>query len=280
MEGEEAEEAQGGRGNKAADLGGIDRVEIEIFNIRANQSVLPKGLVQARFQMAGVEAGKVYKMKVEAGLGSSGDDEKWNEGQRDRAIPKKATDHEYEEEVETVEELLVVGVLHLPHPSELLHPKSDLFFCFRHQGIMPSQKGKNNLVTFPDESFGRKYLHGAIEKFPRFPSSRNDRAGASLGFSFGLWVGASVGFGRAGAGTIAGPIGSLNLSASFKTSGLSGGACDSCFVAGYLFEWIGKSKDRFTGFRKGFRRIVAVGRRCVLDQGTDFPTFEPDIFLG
>jgi len=113
-----------------------------------------------------MEPGKVDKVEIKAGLGSGGDDEEWNECQRDRAIPKKATDHEYEEEVKAVEKLLVVGVLHLPHSSELFHPKSDLFFCLRHQGIMPSEIEKNNLVTFPDGSFGRRYLHGAIQKFP------------------------------------------------------------------------------------------------------------------
>jgi hypothetical protein len=113
-----------------------------------------------------MDTGKVDKVEVEAGLGSGGDDEEWNECQRDRAIPKKADDHQQEEEVEAVEELLVVGVLHLSHSSKLFHPKSDLFFCLRHQGIMPSQKEKNNLVTFPDGSFGRRYLHGAIQKFP------------------------------------------------------------------------------------------------------------------
>ena len=65
-----------------------------------------------------------------------------------------------------MEELLVVGVLHLPHSSKLFHPKSDLLFWLHHQGIMPSGNEKNNLVTFPDGSFGRRYLHGAIEKFP------------------------------------------------------------------------------------------------------------------
>jgi hypothetical protein len=113
-----------------------------------------------------MDTGEIDKVEVEAGMGSGGDHEEWNKSQRDGTIPKKTTDHQYEKEVEAVEKLLVVGVLHLPHSSELFHPKSDLFFCLRHQGIMPSQKEKNNLVTFPDGSFGRRYLHGAIKKFP------------------------------------------------------------------------------------------------------------------
>ena len=166
VEGKEAEEAECGGGDKAADLGGIDWIEVDILDLRSNQGGLAESLVQAQFDKAGMDTGEIDKVEIEAGLGSGGDDEEWNECQRDRAIPKKAADHQQEEEVETMKELLVVGVLHLPHPSELLHPKSDLFFCFRHQGIMPSQKGKNNLVTFPPVDFGRRYPHGATEKLP------------------------------------------------------------------------------------------------------------------
>ncbi|NBS88147.1 MAG: hypothetical protein EBS60_08755, partial [Verrucomicrobia bacterium] len=52
------------------------------------------------------------------------------------AVPKKAADHENEKEVETVEELFVVGVLHLAHPPQLLHPKFDLLSRFFHPEIM------------------------------------------------------------------------------------------------------------------------------------------------
>jgi len=80
-----------------------------------------------------VDAGKVDKVEVETGLGSGGDDEEWNESQRDRVIPKKGTDHQNEKEVEAVEELLVIRVLHFAHSPKLLHPKRDLLFCFCHQ---------------------------------------------------------------------------------------------------------------------------------------------------
>lgn len=73
-----------------------------------------------------MDAGEIYEMKVEAGLGSCGDDEEWNESQRDGAIPEKATNHQHEKEVEAVEELFVVGVLHLAHPPQLFHPELDL----------------------------------------------------------------------------------------------------------------------------------------------------------
>ena len=66
-----------------------------------------------------MDTAKVDKVEIEAGLGSGGDDEQGNKGQRDRAIPKKAADHQHEEEVESVEELLVVGVLHFSHAMEL-----------------------------------------------------------------------------------------------------------------------------------------------------------------
>jgi len=166
MEGEKAKEPKRGGRNKAADLGGIDWIEVDILDLRSNQGGFANHLIQATFHKAGMDTGEVDKVEIEAGLGSGGDHQDWNKSQRDRAIPKKAADHQQEEEVETVEELLVVRVLHLSHSSKLFHPKSDLFFCLRHQGIMPSQKEKNNLVTFPNASFGRRYLHGAIQKFP------------------------------------------------------------------------------------------------------------------
>ena len=69
---------------------------------------------------------KVDKVEIETGLGSGGDHEDWDKSQRNCAIPEKATYHENEKEIETVEELFVVGVLHLAHPTKLIHPKGDL----------------------------------------------------------------------------------------------------------------------------------------------------------
>jgi len=83
-----------------------------------------------------VDAGEVDKVEIKTGLGSGGDDEEWDKSQRDWAIPKKAADHENEKEIETVEELLVVGVLHLAHPPKLLHPEIDLLSRFFHHEIM------------------------------------------------------------------------------------------------------------------------------------------------
>ena len=166
MEGEEAEKSERRRGDKATNLWSIDGIEVEILDFGSDERAFPQGLVQTTLDKAGMDAGEVDKVEIETGLGSGGDNEQGNKGKRHRTVPKKAGDHQHEKEVEAVEELLVVGVLHLPHPSKLFHPKSYLFFCLRHQGIMPSQKEKNNLVTFPDESFGRRYLHGAIKKFP------------------------------------------------------------------------------------------------------------------
>jgi len=73
-----------------------------------------------------MDAGEIYEMKVEAGLSSCGDDEQGNEGQRNRAVPEKTYDHQQEKEVKAVEELFVVGVLHLAHPPQLFHPEIDL----------------------------------------------------------------------------------------------------------------------------------------------------------
>ena len=166
VEGEKAEEVERRRGDKATNLWGIDWVEIEILDFGSDQGGFAERLIQATFHKAGMDAGKVDKVEIKAGLGSRGDDEEWSKGQRHGAVPNQAADHQQKKEVETVEELLVVGVLHLPHPSKLFHPKSDLLFCLRHRWIMPSGNEKNNLVTFPERSFGRRYLHGAIEKFP------------------------------------------------------------------------------------------------------------------
>jgi hypothetical protein len=73
-----------------------------------------------------MDASEVDKVEIKTGLGSGGDDEEWNKGQRDWAIPKKAPDHQHEKEIEAVEEFPVVGVLHFPHPAELFHPDFDL----------------------------------------------------------------------------------------------------------------------------------------------------------
>ena len=103
-----------------------------------------------------MDASEVDKVEIEAGLGSCGDDEQGNKGQRHRAIPKKAAYHENEKEVETVEELFVVGVLHLAHPAELIHPKENLLVGLWHSPFMPSEEPKDNLATFLQWAFGRR----------------------------------------------------------------------------------------------------------------------------
>jgi hypothetical protein len=103
-----------------------------------------------------VDAGKVDKVEIEAGLGSSGDDEERDKCQRDWAIPEKAAYYENEKEVETVEELSVVGVLHLAHPAELIHPKENLLVGLWHSPFMPSEEPKDNLATFLQWAFGRR----------------------------------------------------------------------------------------------------------------------------
>jgi len=147
MKGEEAEEAKRGRGNKTADLRGINRVEIEILNFRPDESVFAQCLVEALLDKAGMDAGEVDKVEIKTGLGSSGDNEQGNKGEGHGAVPKKAADHENEKEVETVEELFVVGVLHLAHPTELIHPKGDLLVGLWHSPFMPSEEPKDNLAT-------------------------------------------------------------------------------------------------------------------------------------
>ena len=156
MESEEAEKAERCRGDKATDLWGIDGIEVEIFDFGSDEHAFAQGLVQTTLDKASVDAGEVDKVEIEAGLGSSGDDEQGNKSQRDRAIPKKASDHQNEKEVEAVEELLVVGVLHLPHPSELLHPKGNLLVGLWHSSFMPSAQPKDNLATFLQWVFGRR----------------------------------------------------------------------------------------------------------------------------
>jgi len=86
-------------------------------------------------------------VEIKTGLGSSGDNEQGNKGEGHGAVPKKAADHENEKEVETVEELFVVGVLHLAHPTELIHPKGDLLVGLWHSPFMPSEEPKDNLAT-------------------------------------------------------------------------------------------------------------------------------------
>ncbi len=83
-----------------------------------------------------MDTSEVDKVEIKAGLGSCGDDEQGNKGQRHRAVPKKAADHQHKKEVETVEELFVVGVLHLAHPPQLFHPEIDLLSRFFHHEIM------------------------------------------------------------------------------------------------------------------------------------------------
>ena len=103
-----------------------------------------------------MDAGEVDKVKIEARLGSGGDDEGWDESQRNWAVPKKAANHENEKEVETVEELFVVGVLHLAHPTKLIHPKGNLLVGLWHSSFMPSAQPKDNLATFLHWVFGRR----------------------------------------------------------------------------------------------------------------------------
>ena len=103
-----------------------------------------------------MDAGKVDKVEIETGLGSCGDDEQGNKGQRHGAVPKKAAYHENEKEVETVEELFVVGVLHFAHSTKLIHPKGDLLLGLWHCSFMPSAQPKDNLATFLQWVFGRR----------------------------------------------------------------------------------------------------------------------------
>ena len=156
MKSEEAKEAERGRRNKTADLGGIDRVEIKILDFGPDERAFPQGLVQTTLDKAGMDASEVDKVEIETGLGSSGYDEQGNKGQRHRAVPKKAANHENEKEVETVEELFVVGVLHLAHPTKLIHPKGNLLVGLWHSSFMPSTQPKDNLATFLQWVFGRR----------------------------------------------------------------------------------------------------------------------------
>jgi len=156
VEGVEAKEAERRRGDKAPDLLNIDRIEVEILNFRSDESVFPQGLVQTTFYKASVDAGEVDKVEIKTGLGSSGDDEEGNKGQRHGAVPKKAANHENEKEVKTVKKLFVIDVLHLAHPTELIHPKGDLLVGLWHSSFMPSAQPKDNLATFLQWVFGRR----------------------------------------------------------------------------------------------------------------------------
>ena len=141
MEGEEAEETERRCGDKATDLGCIDGVEVEIFDYGSNQGVLAQGLIEVGFDVAGVEPGKVDEVEVKTRLGSGSDDEEGNKSQGDRAIPKKATDHQHEKEVEAMEELLVIRVLHFAHSAELVHPDLDLRRGYLHPNEFAPSSG-------------------------------------------------------------------------------------------------------------------------------------------
>ena len=156
MESEEAKEAERGRRNKTADLGSIDRVEVKILDFRPDERAFPQGLVQTTLYKAGVDESEVDKVEIKTGLGSGGDNEQGNEGQRYRAIPEKATNRQHEKKVKAVEELFVVGVLHLAHPAELIHPKENLLVGLWHSPFMPSEEPKDNLATFLQWAFGRR----------------------------------------------------------------------------------------------------------------------------
>ena len=156
MEGEEAEKSEGRRGDKTADLWGIDGIEVKVFDFRPNESTFSQGHVQTTLYKASVNASEVDKVEIKTGLGSSGDDEQGNKGQRHRAVPNQTADHENKKEVKTMEELLVVSVLHLAHPTELIHPKGNLLVGLWHSPFMPSEEPKDNLATFLQWAFGRR----------------------------------------------------------------------------------------------------------------------------
>ena len=141
VQSEKTKEAQRSGRNEPTDLGGSDRIEIQILDFRADKRVFAEGAVQLFFQMAAVETGEIDKVQVEAGLGTCGDDQERNQGQRERAVPKQAGDHQHQKEIKTVEELPVVCVLHFPHPAELITPNDDLTRerFGRHTFILPRQ---------------------------------------------------------------------------------------------------------------------------------------------
>jgi hypothetical protein len=100
-----------------------------------------------------MNAGKVNEVEVEAGLGPSCDNEQGNKGQRDRAVPKKASNNYNEKEVEAMEKLLVVGVLHLSHSAKLFGPQRNQKAAFQDQSTLGqllflSQKGTDLIGLF------------------------------------------------------------------------------------------------------------------------------------
>jgi hypothetical protein len=100
-----------------------------------------------------MNTGEVDKVEIKTGLGSSGDNEQGNKGQRHRAIPKKGTNHQHEKEVEAVEELFVVSVLHLTHSLKLFGPKGNQGAAFQGRSILGqplflSQKGTDLIGLF------------------------------------------------------------------------------------------------------------------------------------
>ena len=123
VQGEEAEKAQRGGRDEPTNLGGINRVEVSILDLRSNPSTLAESLIQPSFQMTGVKAGKIHKVQVKAGLRAGGNDQKRDESQGQGAVPEQAADHQNQEEIKAVKKLLMVGVLHLPHPAELFRKK-------------------------------------------------------------------------------------------------------------------------------------------------------------
>ncbi len=123
VKGEKTEKSKRSGRHEAADLGGLQRIKIEVLDLRADQGAFPEGSVEKDFQMTSMQAGKVDKMKVETGLSSGGNDEEGNQSQGNRAVPKKAYNHQDEKEIEPVEKLPVIGVLHLPHSPKLFGKK-------------------------------------------------------------------------------------------------------------------------------------------------------------
>jgi hypothetical protein len=100
-----------------------------------------------------MDTGKVDKVKIEAGLGTGGDDEQGNKGQGDRAIPKEAANDQNEKKVEAVKKLLVVGVLHLSHSAKLFSPQWNQKAAFQGGSILGqppflSQKGTDLIGLF------------------------------------------------------------------------------------------------------------------------------------
>ena len=64
---------------------------------------------------------KLYDFST-SGL-AGGDDQDGDEGEGNGTIPEQTGDHQNQEEIKAVKKLLMVGVLHLPHPAELFRKK-------------------------------------------------------------------------------------------------------------------------------------------------------------